>query len=110
MKSSAVSVCSLPALGGRDSVAIFPSGSPVEKENEAAEVCHPSRSAAPAVETRPRTTALKQCVPVKPAGVERRMREPDRLCRKEEFIELCCWFLTGLTFIAQFLHARYRGP
>src|SRR5437879_5797132 len=36
-KSSAVSVWILPGLEGRESVAIFPSGSPVEKEKEAAE-------------------------------------------------------------------------
>src|ERR1043165_7011208 len=35
-KSSAVSVWILPGLAGRESVAIFPSGSPVEKEKEAA--------------------------------------------------------------------------
>ena len=36
MKSSAFSVSSLPAEAGCDSPAIFPSGSPVEKKNGAA--------------------------------------------------------------------------
>src|SRR6185503_13723952 len=50
-KSSAVSVWILPGLDGRESVAIFPSGSPVEKIKEAAEACEASRSkaSAPAV-------------------------------------------------------------
>src|SRR5262245_55881168 len=43
-KSSAVSVCILPGLEGRHSEAIFPSGCPVEKENEAAETRPTSRS------------------------------------------------------------------
>ena len=37
MKSSAVSVWIFPGVGGRDSVPIFPSGTPVEKVKEAAE-------------------------------------------------------------------------
>src|SRR6058998_4124743 len=44
MKSSAVSVWILPGLGGRERVAIFPSGLPVEKEKEAAEAPETSRS------------------------------------------------------------------
>ena len=39
MKSSAVSVWIVPELGGRESVPIFPSGLPVEKEKELAEAC-----------------------------------------------------------------------
>src|SRR5215471_1842328 len=47
-KSSAVSVWILPTLDGRESVAIFPSGSPVEKEKEAADARETRRSKASA--------------------------------------------------------------
>src|SRR6185369_2289120 len=47
-KSSAVSVWILPGLDARERVAIFPSGSPVEKEKEAADACNTSRSKASA--------------------------------------------------------------
>ena len=43
-KSSAVSVCSWPPVLGRESVAIRPSGSPVEKENDSADAGVASRS------------------------------------------------------------------
>src|SRR5438874_1185743 len=46
LKSSAVSVWIPPALGGRETVAIFPSGLPVEKEKEPAEACPTSSSEA----------------------------------------------------------------
>src|SRR5437867_125940 len=46
MKSSAVSVWNLPGLDGRERVAIFPSGSPVENEKEAAEAWRTSSSKA----------------------------------------------------------------
>src|SRR6185369_6017037 len=46
MKSSAVSVWILPRLDGRERVAIFPSGWPVENEKEAAEAWEASRSKA----------------------------------------------------------------
>src|SRR5881394_3321435 len=45
-KSSAVSVWLLPALAGRERVATFPSGSPVEKEKGAAEAPATSSSSA----------------------------------------------------------------
>src|SRR5437762_9561487 len=46
MKSSVVSVWILPGLDGRESVAIFPSGAPVEKEKEAADAREASGSKA----------------------------------------------------------------
>ena len=49
LKSSAVSVWSLPGPDGRERVAIFPSGSPVEKVKEAAEAWKPSSSKARAL-------------------------------------------------------------
>ena len=58
MKSSAVSVWICPVLGGRDSVPIFPSGSPVEKEKEAAEACAANKSKALKVEAKTRVTVL----------------------------------------------------
>ena len=58
MKSSAVSVWICPVLGGRESVPIFPSGSPVEKEKEAAEACAANKSKALKVEAKTRVTVL----------------------------------------------------
>ena len=55
MKSSAVSVWIFPGLAGRESVAIFPSGSPVEKEKEAAEAWDGTRSKALKVEAKAST-------------------------------------------------------
>ena len=43
---------------GRDAVAIFPSGSPVEKEKEAAEACAANKSKALKVEAKTRATVL----------------------------------------------------
>src|SRR5947199_4878822 len=45
-KSSAVSVWIFAGVDGRERVATFPSGSPVEKVNEAAEAWRPDRSKA----------------------------------------------------------------
>src|SRR6266581_7977082 len=50
-KSSAVSVWILPGLAGRERVAIFPSGEPVENEKEAAEARETSRSKAIVITT-----------------------------------------------------------
>ena len=60
MKSSPDSVSWLtPEPGpGRDAVAIFPSGLPVEKEKEAAEACAAKRSKALKVEAKTRATVL----------------------------------------------------
>jgi hypothetical protein len=52
IKSSAVSVCIFPGPGGRDNVAILPSGSPVEKENNDAEAGEASNREANPVSAR----------------------------------------------------------
>src|SRR5689334_7747779 len=55
-KSSAVSVCWLPGAAGRERVAIFPSGSPVEKKKGAADAREATRkeASAPSVARRGR--------------------------------------------------------
>ena len=58
VKSSAVSVWIFPGLGGRESVAILPSGLPVEKEKEAAEAGDASKSKVIKAVPRTRTTVL----------------------------------------------------
>jgi len=58
MKSSAVSVWIFPGLEGRDSVPIFPSGSPVEKEKDPAEAWLTNRNKALKVEARARAAAF----------------------------------------------------
>src|SRR5215831_19133648 len=45
-KSSAVSVLSVPIVGGLESVAILPSGLPVEKKNGSADACESIKSEA----------------------------------------------------------------
>jgi len=63
MKSSAVSVSSPAALGGRDSVPIFPSGLPVEKKvekKESAEARGASESKAIKVKPKASLAAVAQ--------------------------------------------------
>src|ERR1051325_840237 len=62
VKSSAVSVWIFPALEGRESVAILPSGFPVEKEKEAAVAWDPAPSKAPRVAAKARIAVLTPVV------------------------------------------------
>src|SRR6476660_4784672 len=57
-KSSAVSVWIFPSLAGRDSVAILPSGFPVENVKEAAAAEDPAPGKAPSVAAKASKTAF----------------------------------------------------
>src|SRR6267142_2547731 len=78
MKSSAVSVWILPGLDGRESVAIFPSGSPVEKEKEAAVAFAIRQSNA---------TAPKVVLPAESSA------NPNRPIRRQAGASFCVLFL-----------------